>query len=786
MKRLCLLFLLFALVLPASAAKKPNFVFFLVDDLGWKDLGCFGSSFYDTPNIDKLAASGMKFTHAYASCPVCSPTRASIMTGRYPSRTRITTFIGAAQPEKWRRDTALLPAPYQEQLALEELTMAEALKEAGYATFFAGKWHLGKEGFWPEDQGFDVNKGGHSRGGPYGGKKYFSPYGNPRLSDGPEGEHLPDRLATETTGFIEANQDQPFLAYLSFYSVHTPLISREDLRKKYAEKAKGLPERITWGREGGRRNRLVQDHAIYGGMVEAMDAAVGKVLDRLEALGLADDTVVVFTSDNGGLSTSEGHPTSNLPLRGGKGWIYEGGIREPTLVRWPGVTQPGSVCETPITSTDYFPTFLEMAGLPARPERHVDGMSFVSLLKGEPLDRGPLFWHFPHYGNQGGPPSGAVREGDWKLIRRYENDALELYNMNEDPGESHNVVGAEMAKRDELKAKLDAFLEESGAIFPTPNPRWSAEGAERVRLMNYPDCIRLFNGETEAILGHHVGGRVLKYARNGVDALYLSPEEADWEPRAKKKPSSAGRFDIGPEYLVPRHERLWSGPWKAEVIGPRAARMTSVKDPRTGVQLVREFHLAAEGTHLCCRQTIINISEKTQYWCHWSRTFALHGGIGIVPLTQEQSKFPNGYVRMEKRGQMNIRPEDPNIRERDGFLEILAPPAFPKLGFDSMATWCGYQMPNDHLFVKRYQTYPGRAYNEVAGLTLSIWYPKADFIPACEIEPIGPQNDLEPGEKASFTEHWYLLENPFPGQGEQLDLKGIAARVDALGALPSE
>ena len=262
------IFLLLALVsqsLVADSKTKPlNFVFILVDDLGWADLNCFGSSFYDTPNCDQLAASGMKFTNAYAACPVCSPTRASIMTGRYPTRTGVTDYIGAAAGKAWRRNTRLLPAVYTRQLELKELTLAEVLSGQGYATFFAGKWHLGNEGFWPEDQGFDVNQGGIQRGGPYGGKKYFSPYGNPRLKDGPDGEHLPDRLASETVKFMERNKDQPFFAYLSFYSVHTPLISREDLKQKYLARKKKRGLEAKWGQEHNRKVCLVQEHAVYG------------------------------------------------------------------------------------------------------------------------------------------------------------------------------------------------------------------------------------------------------------------------------------------------------------------------------------------------------------------------------------------------------------------------------------------------------------------------------------------------------------------------------------------
>jgi len=457
-----------------STKKQPNFVFFLVDDLGWTDLGCFGTSFYETPNIDKLCASGMKFTNAYAACPVCSPTRASILTGKYPQRVGITDYInsrGGNQPENWRRKTKLLPAAYKDRLAHQEVTIAEAMKEAGYATFFAGKWHLGPEGFWPENQGFDVNKGGIERGGPYGGKRYFSPYGNPRLEDGPDGEHLPDRLASETVKFIKAQQDKPFLAYLSFYSVHTPLMARPDLKKKYQAKAKTLQSAgPTWGQEGSRKVRLVQDHAVYAGMVEAMDQAVGKVLDALERLQLANDTVVFFMSDNGGLSTSEGHPTSNLPLRAGKGWLYEGGIREPMIIRAPGTTKPGSICAEPVISTDFYPTILELGSLPLKPDQHLDGVSLVPLLKKHSLAQRPLFWHYPHYGNQGGSPGGAIRLGDYKLIEFYEDNHVELYNLKNDIGEKNDLSAKLPQKTKELRKKLHAWLKEVDARMPKPKP----------------------------------------------------------------------------------------------------------------------------------------------------------------------------------------------------------------------------------------------------------------------------------------------------------------------------
>ncbi len=455
-----------------SASTQPtNVLFFLVDDLGWRDLGCFGSTFYETPHLDGLVARGMKFTSAYAACPVCSPTRASILTGRYPVRYGITDYIspnGGNQPEKWRRNTPMLPAPYNDRLPHEERTLAEVLRDSGYATFFAGKWHLGPEGFWPEDQGFDINRGGIERGGPYGGDKYFSPYGNSRLEDGPQGEHLPDRLASETVEFMEENRDGPFLAYLSFYSVHTPLISREDLRQKYEAKRQSVDSEPTWGQERKRKVRLMQEHAVYAGMVEAMDLAVGKVLDALDRLGLAENTVVFLMSDNGGLSTSEGHPTSNLPLRAGKGWMYEGGIRVPMIVRWPGVTKPGSTCGAPVLSTDFFPTILEITGQTSDSSLPIDGESFVSLLRGETRERGPMFWHYPHYGNQGGAPSGGIRQGKWKLVEWYEDGATELYDLEADLSEQHDLAQANPRKRDALLRQLHSWQEQMNAKMPTP------------------------------------------------------------------------------------------------------------------------------------------------------------------------------------------------------------------------------------------------------------------------------------------------------------------------------
>ncbi len=481
---------------PTPANAEPtNVLFILVDDLGWTDLGYAGSSFYQTPHIDALAASGMVFTDAYAACPVCSPTRASILTGKTPARIDTTDYFGAPQGDavramiergddnRWTRQP-LIPANYTPRLPLEEHTLAEAFKDAGYATFFAGKWHLGGDGFGPNDQGFDINIAGFHAGGPYGGGKYFHPFtGMPNLTS-EEGDHLPARLAEETADFITAHKDGPFFAYLSFYSVHTPLIGRADLVQRYEE----LKQRMRiagpiFGEEGDRRVRLVQEHAVYAAMVTAMDEAVGHVLDTLEAQGLADNTIVIFFADNGGLSTSEGHPTSNLPLRAGKGWLYEGGIREPCIVRWPGRTQAGSESDAPVLSTSFYPTLLQACGLPLLPEQHVDGQSIVPLLDASAGERTstlwperPLFWHYPHYGNQGGSPGSAVRLGDWKLIRWYEpGRGTELYNLRDDLGEQNNLADQHPEKVAELDALLDAYLEDADAKLPVPNPNAAQE-----------------------------------------------------------------------------------------------------------------------------------------------------------------------------------------------------------------------------------------------------------------------------------------------------------------------
>ncbi|GAB5512466.1 sulfatase [Rhodopirellula baltica] len=462
----------------ASGAEKspPNVVFFLVDDLGYMDIGANNpDTFYETPNIDQLSKSGMRFTDGYAANPVCSPTRYSILTGKYPTRVDATNFFTGTRPGKFR------PAPLNNRMPLEETTLAESLKLSGYATFFAGKWHLGpSEEYWPEHQGFDVNQGGHNAGGPYSGKRYFSPFENPRLEDNTVGEHLPDRLAKEASKFIERHKDEPFLTYLSFYSVHTPLMAPPELVKKYKAKAErlGLTDKEAFGKEEklwgkaeweGRPVRHLQSHATYAAMVEAMDQAVGRVLKQIDDLGLAEETIVILTSDNGGLSTSEGWPTSNLPLRGGKGWVYEGGIREAFMIRAPGVTQPGTTCKEPVCSIDFYPTILDLCGQSPPAEKIVDGASLKPLLRGEQtIDRESLYWHYPHYSNQGGFPGGAIREGDWKLIERYEDGRVHLYNLQEDIGELNDVADQNAERVAAMRDRLHRWYKDVDAKFLQP------------------------------------------------------------------------------------------------------------------------------------------------------------------------------------------------------------------------------------------------------------------------------------------------------------------------------
>lgn len=448
-----------------------------MDDLGWRDLGCYGSPFYETPHIDRLARQGMRFTDAYASCPVCSPTRASAMTGKYPARVGITNFIGGHTQGR------LVDVPYLRHLPLEEVSLARALGEGGYATWHVGKWHLGEREYYPDKHGFDVNIGGCHWGRPMNG--YFSPWGIENLEDGPEGEYLTDRLTDEVINLIDKrNADQPFFLNLCYYAVHGPIQAKPDLVEKYRTKARmlGLDKVPTfeWGdRFPGEnkhpqhiRRRLVQSDPAYAAMIQTVDDNIGRLVQTLEDQGILEDTMIVFTSDNGGLSSAEGSPTCNAPLQEGKGWMYDGGTREPLIVWAPGRVPEDTTCTVPVTTPDFYPTFLELAGLPLRPEQHCDGESLAGLFRDPqaPLDRDAIFWHYPHYGNQGGTPGSSIRMGDYKLIEFFEDGRQELYNMREDVGEAHNLADECLELRDQLHHRLREWREDVQALIPQPNP----------------------------------------------------------------------------------------------------------------------------------------------------------------------------------------------------------------------------------------------------------------------------------------------------------------------------
>jgi arylsulfatase A-like enzyme len=435
----------------AEPPKKPNFVFILIDDMGWTDPGSFGSDFHETPNIDRLATGGMKFTNAYAACPVCSPTRASIMTGKYPARLKLTNFIAG---RRQLQNARVLPADFRLFLELDEVTIAEALKPSGYATGHLGKWHLGGVEHFPERQGFDVSV-------VTAGRHFGSLVQNPPPKKLPDDTYLAEFLTDRAVKFIEDNKDRPFFLYLCHFAVHIPLEAREKLIAKYEAKAKALP--------GTRHN-----NPTYAAMVEHVDQSVGRVMETLQRLKIADNTVVVFTSDNGGLSVKEGPntpSTTNAPLRAGKGYLYEGGIRVPLIVSWPGGIKPGSVCDAPVSSVDFYPTILQLARTKGDSKHVPDGESLVPLLKQtSTLRRDALYWHYPHFSNQGGMPGAAVRQGDWKLIRFYESNRMELYNLKEDPGEKIDRAGRARGKVAEMRGMLDRWLREVDATMCPPNP----------------------------------------------------------------------------------------------------------------------------------------------------------------------------------------------------------------------------------------------------------------------------------------------------------------------------
>ncbi len=453
---LLVVFVVSAFLVPASAAEHTNVVFILADDLGWADLGCYGNSYHRTPNLDRLAAGGMRFTNAYAASSVCSPTRSSIMSGKYPARNDLTVWLGGRTPPGRK----LIHAPTVNHLALEEVTIAEALKAAGYTTGAVGKWHLGGKPYLPEDQGFDVNVAGTHSGSPAGG--YFLP-NKMNLPGAQKGEYLTDRLGDEGVKFIEANRGKPFFLYQSFHSVHTPIQGRKELVELYKKRMKP-----------GRKNF----NPTYAAMVHSLDENVGKIINKLDELNLTDRTAVFFFSDNGGFH----RVTSNKPLRAGKGYSYEGGHREPLIVRLPGKIKPGSVCDVPVTSVDFYPTILELTGVKGDPKHNAqtDGLSIVPLLEetGVPK-REAIYWHYPHYSPQGGTPSGAVRAGDYKLIEFFEDGHVELYNLKDDIGEKNDLAESMPEKTKELHKMLLDWRKRMDAKLPSPNPSFGEAKSKR-------------------------------------------------------------------------------------------------------------------------------------------------------------------------------------------------------------------------------------------------------------------------------------------------------------------
>ncbi|MGA0134669.1 MAG: sulfatase [Opitutales bacterium] len=430
----------------------PNVIVILVDDWGTTDLSCYGSKLYETPNIDRLAAEGVKFTTAYSACTVCSPTRAALMTGKYPARLHLTDWIAGHG-----RPYAKLKIPdWTRYMKHEEVTLAEQFKAAGYATASIGKWHLtpalanGDEAYYPDKHGFDVNVGGYHRGQP---PSYFSPYKIPTLKEGPDGEFLTDREASEAVKFIEANRTKPFFIYLPHYAVHTPIQSKKEVAAKYAAKLEQNPG-------------LAQKNASYAALVESVDDALGTIRAALEKNGLTKNTIIVITGDNGGLLPI----TDNAPLRAGKGSAYEGGVRVPFIVAWPGKLQPKVVNDVPAVTIDIYPTVLELAGTKTLPSQ-VDGVSLAPLLtRGQKPERDTIFWHYPHYHPGGATPYSAIRSGDWRLVHFYEDGRDDLYDLGSDGGERNELSASRPEVAKALRARLDGWLSSVDAQLPTPNP----------------------------------------------------------------------------------------------------------------------------------------------------------------------------------------------------------------------------------------------------------------------------------------------------------------------------
>lgn len=464
----------------SASTMRPNIVLIVVDDLGNNDIAPNNpGTLYRTPNLDSLATRSTRFADSYAAAPVCSPARYALLTGRYPARAGATDWFRTTRqiPKAGRFG----PAVNRDYMPLEDVTVAEALKSSGYATAFVGKWHLGEdERYWPENQGFDINIGGWGSGSPTGVKGFFAPYRNPRLTDGPPGEYLTRRLAQEADRIITdfSARKQPFFLNYSLYAVHTPLTAPEDrvaaVQARIDASGKSTrfgTDRQVWPTKEERRVRLTQTNATYGAMVEEMDAAVGVVMASLARNGVADNTIVIFTSDNGGLSTAEGHSTSNLPLRGGKGWSFEGGLRVPLIVHMPGQKAPRVVHDLPVSGIDIAPTIVDLAAASAL--GNADGVSLRGLLLGDRTAAGmfaqrPLFWHYPHYSNQGGYPASVVRVGPLKLIQDLEDGSVALFDVTVDIAERYDLSLTEPEKLARLRTILATWQRDAGVSFLRP------------------------------------------------------------------------------------------------------------------------------------------------------------------------------------------------------------------------------------------------------------------------------------------------------------------------------
>ncbi|PXX22829.1 arylsulfatase A-like enzyme [Arenibacter sp. ARW7G5Y1] len=514
------LLLIVPLIVVAQTDKQPNIVLFYVDDLGWADVGCYGSTFYETPNIDALAKSGVRFTDAYAACHVCSPSRASLLSGKYPATINLTDWLPGRRNFPFQR---FLNVDINQQLPYEETTIAETLKSIGYKTAIIGKWHLGDDPSNPMAHGFDSHIPDWPKGWP-GPGGYIAPFSLKGLEDAKEGSYLTDILTDKALKYIESNKENPFFLYMSHYAVHDPIQGRKDLVSKYENKllkAEASPsaDYILEGNPDNPNNptreelelliktedykpykvlpnetvkvKQKQDNVEFAGMVESMDESLGRIMKKLEALNIADNTIIIFYSDNGGMSAANvGNPkrivpeekqdkaysTSNLPLRGAKGWLYEGGIRVPLIIKWPKKGKQGTVSSMPVAAVDIFPTILDMVGSSKSVPKDKEGVDISPVLRGKNMKRGPIYWHFPHYSNHGmQSPGGAIRDGDYKLLEYFENGTVQLFNLRNDIGEQNDLSKIEIEKTKELKDKLHKWREKVGAKMMKPNPDYDSE-----------------------------------------------------------------------------------------------------------------------------------------------------------------------------------------------------------------------------------------------------------------------------------------------------------------------